>query len=85
MRSAWFRIFILVEKKMIEVFGLPKGTIAKELYMKYEACMGEIKRCETLTAQLRDSFLHVLNEAYDEALSETKEANEASMSPKPAE
>ena len=69
---------------MIEVFELKSGCKAAELYELYQGCMDVVRSSERLPAPMKDTFMHILNEAYDAALSETQEAQEAVTSPRPS-
>lgn len=64
-----------------EVFDLDAGTAAAELFTRYTNYKKSIEALE-ISQRLIDTFCHVLNEAYDRALDETNEAQEAASSPR---
>lgn len=66
---------------MIEVFSMERGCGATALYERYVEYKTATEGLQ-VSQKLRDTFLHVINEAYDRALEETKEAMDSVSSPR---
>ena len=69
---------------MIECFDLPQGTDAATLYQKYMEYT-KLIRGLAVSDDFRQTFLSIVNTAYDDSLGLTKEAMEAALSPRPSE
>ena len=68
---------------MIEMFAMEAGRPAAELYTTYQEYRQAVQGC-AVSDKFKETFLHLLNEAYDAALNETVEASRAAKSPRPA-
>ena len=65
-----------------DVFELEPGTTsAVQLHERYLDYKSKIEAL-ALSKRLIDTFVHVVNEAYDRALEQTREAEEAVSSPR---
>lgn len=77
-------MFVVVLSKitpMITFFECSVGDDAATLYSKYLAYVAEIEKL-AVSPDFTQTFLSILNKAYDEALGETQEAIEAAKSPR---
>ena len=77
-------MFVVVLSKitlMIIFFECSVGDAAATLYSKYLAYAAEIEKLQ-VSPDFKQTFLSILNKAYDEALGDTGEAIEAAKSPR---
>ena len=60
---------------------MERGAEAADLYARYTEYKSATEALG-VSQKLKDTFLHVINEAYDRALEETREALDAVSSPR---
>ena len=66
---------------MLVVFDFATSCKAAELYERYTQYQQALMELD-VSQTLRETFLNILNQAYDEALAETEEALETASSPR---
>jgi len=68
---------------MLVCFGLAQPCGAADLWERYQAYYRALSALD-VAAPLKDAWLQTLNDAYDAAIAETSDAEEAATSPRRA-